>query len=427
MKFKRIVILVMLFLALLTKLTFAQSQRDESTSKVGGLELPDVGYGVFGAAPHVNKDAAFTDYVPYYAKFALWVGGLDAKGQPVVTAGNGNSLTARPEWTADYNSFKKEENTGFANVEKVITTSYSDTPGFEGHTPLSLNVEQKMYAFVKKGFAVITFDISLNLKAAPLKEAYVGLWVDIDAAESDTKVAEGNDLFSLLDAGKAPIVFDGSRTGSSVPRLGVKILGTQTPIIAWWREKSYPETDAEQYNYLRGEAPFTDPNQPGDYRFLLSFGPVSLAPGGTFQFPVALVQASTAADFDASVKEAESFYDNELGGAGLKKSSASNSFQSTSTDFVPGAFQLRQNFPNPFNPETQIQFDLPQPARVELNIYNTLGQLVRKLIAADYPSGTFGVTWNGRDDAGRQLPSGIYIYRIKAGDFQAERKLLLLK
>jgi len=62
-----------------------------------------------------------------------------------------------------------------------------------------------------------------------------------------------------------------------------------------------------------------------------------------------------------------------------------------------------------------------------LRIYNSLGQLVRTLTARDYAAGRHTVTWDARDDAGQDLASGLYIYRIKAGDFQAQRKLVLLK
>ena len=151
-----------------------------------------------------------------------------------------------------------------------------------------------------------------------------------------------------------------------------------------------------------------------------------LKPGAKFQYPIVLIQSSDVNDFEASLNAAEDFYKNELGGISLKQSSTVD-YQSTSAAEIPKAFQLNQNFPNPFNPETQIQFDLPKAARVELHIYNTLGQAVRTLAKNDYPAGTFSVTWNGRDNSGRQLPSGMYIYRIKAGDFQAQRKLLFLK
>lgn len=414
-------------LAIFTSTAFSQGNAEDGNSKVGGFKLPDVGYGVFGTAPHVNKDASFSDYVPYYARFALWVGALDSKGQPLVTAGTGNSVTPRPEWSPTPGSFRKDEESSLTDVEKVITTSFSDAMAFDGHTPLGLNVQQQIYGFVEKGFAVITFDISLVANAQPLKEVYVGLWADIDAPETDTELVEDNDLLGFLGNGKATYVFDSGRVGNEFPRLGVTVLGTTKPITTWWIEKAYPETDAEQYDYLKGNAPATDPNLTGDYRFLLSFGPISLNSGDTFRFPVALVQSSKVDVFESSLNSAEVFYSSELGGATLKKSTSAALSKLAASATVPETFQLRQNFPNPFNPETRIQFDLPEAAQVELSIYNTIGQLVRTLAKGDYAAGTHNLTWNGRDHSGQLLPSGVYIYKIKAGDFEAHRKLLLLK
>ena len=427
MKSKTLFILLIFSLTqLYPTVTFSQNKLQADYLKVGGFKLPDAGAGAFGTAPHVNEGSTFTNHIPYYAKFALWVGALNSKGESIVSAGTGNSVTARPEWTPDYKSLEKNENTGLANVEKVITTAYSDAIAFEGHIPLGLNIEQKIYGFVEKEFGIIAFDISLGMESEPLKEVYVGLWVDIDAAETETHISGNNDLLGFLKNGNAPFIFDSSRKGSNLPRLGMMILGTKTPIISWWSEKAYPETDAEQYKYLKGDVAFTNPDEPGDYRMLLSFGPISLKPGAKFQYPIVLIQSSDVNDFEASLNAAEDFYKNELGGISLKQSSTVD-YQSTSAAEIPKAFQLNQNFPNPFNPETQIQFDLPKAAHVELHIYNILGQAVRTLSDGDYAAGTFSVIWNGSDNSGSQVPGGIYIYQIKAGDFQAQRKLIFLK
>ncbi len=94
---------------------------------------------------------------------------------------------------------------------------------------------------------------------------------------------------------------------------------------------------------------------------------------------------------------------------------------------VPTGYVLEQNYPNPFNPTTQIVFSIPQPDRVSLVIYNILGQKVATLIDRELDAGTMRVTWNGRDDAGNALPSGIYIYKLTTSNFNAARKMTLLK
>ena len=94
---------------------------------------------------------------------------------------------------------------------------------------------------------------------------------------------------------------------------------------------------------------------------------------------------------------------------------------------VPQSFSLEQNAPNPFNSNTVIRFALPQPSQVELAIYNLLGQPVAVLVQGPSEAGTFSVRWDGRDQAGRAVTSGVYLYQLRAGEYTAVRKLLLLQ
>ncbi len=95
---------------------------------------------------------------------------------------------------------------------------------------------------------------------------------------------------------------------------------------------------------------------------------------------------------------------------------------------IPREFKLNQNYPNPFNPTTTISFALPEAARVTLSIYNVLGQKVRTLINNQQATaGTHVRQWDGRDDAGHQVASGIYFYKLEAGKFSSIRKMVLMK
>ena len=94
---------------------------------------------------------------------------------------------------------------------------------------------------------------------------------------------------------------------------------------------------------------------------------------------------------------------------------------------VPQAFFLAQNAPNPFNSNTVIRFALPQPSQVELAIYNLLGQPVAVLVQEHSAAGTFAVRWDGRNQAGRAVTSGVYLYQLRAGEYTEVRKLLLLQ
>jgi len=94
---------------------------------------------------------------------------------------------------------------------------------------------------------------------------------------------------------------------------------------------------------------------------------------------------------------------------------------------LPKEFDLRQNYPNPFNPTTVIEYALPKASEVKIHIYNILGQKVRSLVDEPQEPGYKTIHWDGKDDNGNEGSSGVYFYRIEAGDFVKCKKMTLLK
>jgi len=94
---------------------------------------------------------------------------------------------------------------------------------------------------------------------------------------------------------------------------------------------------------------------------------------------------------------------------------------------VPVVTNLLGNYPNPFNPETVIGFSLAQRGNVSIDIFNLKGQKVRSLVNEVYSAGAHSVVWNGRDEHGRQVGSGVYFYRMSVGEYVQVRKMILLK
>ena len=90
-------------------------------------------------------------------------------------------------------------------------------------------------------------------------------------------------------------------------------------------------------------------------------------------------------------------------------------------------FQVLQNYPNPFNPSTTIQYELPQNGKVEIRIYNITGQLVRKLLSEYQVAGTHEVKWEGRDDGGSKVASGMYIYQVIFEKERIARKMIMVR
>lgn len=105
--------------------------------------------------------------------------------------------------------------------------------------------------------------------------------------------------------------------------------------------------------------------------------------------------------------------------------------QTTDVDDSPGrrpvSFALEQNYPNPFNPSTRISYSLPFPSRVSLTVFNLLGERVTVLVEDLLPAGRHQSIWDGTDEGGNSVASGVYIYRLEAGSQTVSRKMLLIK
>lgn len=93
----------------------------------------------------------------------------------------------------------------------------------------------------------------------------------------------------------------------------------------------------------------------------------------------------------------------------------------------PVEYKLYNNYPNPFNPATTIKYSLAENSLVTLKVYNTMGQLVKTLVNKHQSEGSHSVEWDGTNDGGVRVTSGVYIYRISAGNFNAVNKMILLK
>lgn len=100
---------------------------------------------------------------------------------------------------------------------------------------------------------------------------------------------------------------------------------------------------------------------------------------------------------------------------------------SDKSESLPKAFSLSQNYPNPFNPETVIKYTLPEDCHVELTIYNILGQKVKTLVDEYQGPGFRMMHWDGRNDKGNELASGIYFCKITAGKYVDVKKMTLLR
>ena len=97
-------------------------------------------------------------------------------------------------------------------------------------------------------------------------------------------------------------------------------------------------------------------------------------------------------------------------------------------NIIPNKFALNQNFPNPFNPYTMIEYSIDKSEQINLNIYNIQGKLISSLINNSFiESGSYQIMWDGTNNEGIDVPSGMYIYKLKSDSKVLSRKMVLMK
>ncbi len=175
-------------------------------------------------------------------------------------------------------------------------------------------------------------------------------------------------------------------------------------------------------NNISGTAPpnstieiFTDPEDEGRifHDVIMSDGSGNFFWAGSIESPFINITA-TATDVNGNTSE-------------FSTPAIVTSVNNRNQTQKPESFVLFQNYPNPFNPETVINFDIPQNAYVTLKIYNLLGEEVTTLLEEDKPSGSYSISWSGRDYNGNKVAAGIYLYELRADNFVSIKKMISMK
>jgi hypothetical protein len=106
-------------------------------------------------------------------------------------------------------------------------------------------------------------------------------------------------------------------------------------------------------------------------------------------------------------------------------------FPTAIADFIagnlPDGYRLDQNYPNPFNPSTTISYQLPVTGYVSLSIFNSIGQKIATLVSEDKPAGSYQITWNGKNDFGQTMSSGVYFYRLQTENYHQVKRMALVR
>jgi len=168
---------------------------------------------------------------------------------------------------------------------------------------------------------------------------------------------------------------------------------------------------------------------PGERRLMLNTGPFRMALGDTQEVVIALV-AGMGADGRQStrvIKYATKVIRTIYPSLAERVREVREKEKAQAPVEVPKEFFLSQNYPNPFNPGTRIEYSIPFDANVRLAIHDVLGREIVVLEDGSKRAGTYKLEWNGRDHSGRELPSGVYFYKLQAGHLELTRKLVIVR
>ena len=282
-------------------------------------------------------------------------------------------------------------------------------------TPLGIRILQKSYddtSTGKNGFVIFSYEIS-NPTVSTLSNLYVGLYFDWDIN------ADANDYARYDGSRKMGYAMNASSSSDKLvaTRLLTGGTGVSYRSIDNSAELYDGFTNAEKWSFLSGGLQ-TQSLDNKDVSTLLSQGPFSIAPGGKQIVAFAVVGGNSLAELETNADAAQNLWNN------------SSVAIEPVTDNIPDKFNLEQNYPNPFNPSTNIPFTLAKSAEVSLKIFNIIGQEVRTLVNGQRQAGQYTLQWDGKDDFGRSVASGIYFYKLSVSggeNLTLTRKMILMK
>lgn len=285
---------------------------------------------------------------------------------------------------------------------------------------LNLGILQTSYVFYEPpddDYVLLAYHL-YNLSTAAIQNLYFGLFMDWDVGGNGTNAADNKPGFEPdLSLG---YVYDASTSlygGLSVVSEG----GT----TAYKSIKNDDDTegiydgftDAEKWAHLSGGIQTFDDETSSDHSHVLGVGPLTLNSGDTLTVGFAVLGGSGRNDLKTNAVAARGKWQTLFENTGIDDNSKT----------IPSTFCLNPNVPNPFNSYTAISYRLSAVSEVALSIFNSRGQKVRTLVNENQPAGHYSVVWNCRDDFGKNVSSGLYLYRLQTDHFAQTRKCLLME
>ncbi len=325
----------------------------------------------------------------------------------------------------------------------TMTTSFTDSLA---ETPFGVRVNQRTVSWDSAGinnFLIYELDV-VNTSATQWTTLHVGALLDWDVepstgADRGAVIVDSTNTIPGINGGN-PFAFDllelhqGATANSwmgVVPLNENRFHGRRIAISTSEIYATAHMTNGDKWRYMIGNRA-TNPNGDGgsaqDHAQVFGVGPYTVAASATKRVGFAMFGGTSLANAVAAARAAQRAWVQRLGNAinvvttGVDQSAG-----------LPEVFELSQNYPNPFNPATTIRYALPENSRVNLSIYNMLGQRIAELTNDVQAAGFYNVVWDGRNATGSQVATGVYFYRIEAtpvnggAPFKSLKKALLLK
>jgi hypothetical protein len=342
-----------------------------------------------------------------------------------------NARDENQVFDADFQAVSGFDTTVTGNVFELNTKYNDDT----AENPLGLLVTQNSVSVDEAGSnRIVLFELDLtNNSGASLSDVKVGAFFDWDvdaatAADRGSVVVDSTNTIPGVNGGNPfPIEVVEMHSGNAwvgVVPLSASVFGARR--IAVSADEVYPPrmTDGDKWKYMtqnRATNPNGDGGSAQDHAQVFGLPAVNVDAGATQRVGFAIVAGQNLDELMAAARRAQQIW--------VERGNNIDILVGIGDDVagLPTQYSLEQNYPNPFNPSTTLKYALPTNADVRLEIYNVLGQLVKVLVNEKQTAGFKTAIWDGTNQVGEKVASGIYIYRLKAADYVQSKKMILMK
>lgn len=376
------------------------------THQNADLNLTVTDFGQFGLAPASAYSAGGAGFSWRGGANLLYEAGIILARNPLQLSSSVRDSLGQ-SFVSDYRAQTVMSVTTDGAGATSSASVYRDT---NTETAMALSVSQRTQTFtdpLDQGYALVEFTL-YNYGLEPLTDVRFGFFSDFDLNQIDKSdqitYDPGLNFLYQQSSGVATGVIALSELSGALARVN-----TAGKSIF---------SKADKYSSLLVDSIEVSPGASADYYQQMNFGPFAMQPFDSQVVAIALVAGDDEFELYQNAQRARTRY--------LTPTGVDDDLADGETP-LPKSYRLEQNYPNPFNPSTTIAYALPRADEVTLTVYNMLGQRVRTLLSGAQPAGAGEVVWDGTNDQGGPVASGLYLYRLATSETLISRKMVFLK